>query len=231
MTSSLYFLAHLYSNSKLRDFLPLGNVLPISRVMTVLPTALIGYLLPTVIFPAPFNTSKVQQAIPATWQSLTFYGSILAVGLSTAISFTSASRSDAQAKDSNFKVSNVKLIYVVVFIFTAVAHIGVVYTSLVSPSLSLKLVFIGSPHKSFARSPEEELLAFSQRDMLILIISSLVWLITSISEVSRVGISTLKWKRTVFPVALGSLFLGPGSVAVAIWYWRELVISRTQYLP
>jgi hypothetical protein len=67
-------------------------------------------------------------------------------------------------------------------------------------------------------------------DMLIFIVASLVWLIFSMGDITRIGLSTVSWGKAAILISLGSFVIGPGAMAAAVWYWRELVLSEIGHL-
>ena len=229
ITAPLHYMVSILSHRSVRDFLPFSRPVSKSAARAILPAMMVGYLLPTITVFLPFIDSSLRAKIAASWYLWPVY-----IGFATLLLSQIYRRSDISG-NSKIEQENGEVLvylrraYLATCAIAGFAHISTIYMCLRSPTISLRQIFI--PHLSATTDSIQEL-NFNQfrLDMLIFVIASLAWLVFSVGDIIRIGISTVSWFKATMLICLGSVVIGPGGTAAAVWYWREVVSSEISHL-
>ncbi|KAL7623235.1 hypothetical protein AAE478_006916 [Parahypoxylon ruwenzoriense] len=201
-----------------------GREVPLAYARTLLPAAVLGYLVPTVaLYYIPWSDIATLQYVTALWQPSPIFVSVLLL----CFSFLLPPSSSSAASSKNADVKHLKRIYLVAGLVSAAAHISTLYNCLASssgnPQLSLSYVFL--PNKAAWRgSMAAGLHYIFQWDFWGTFTASLFWCWLVVYDVLRILIgkpSAVQLFQAVLGIGLVALVAGPGAAIVAVWNWRE----------
>jgi hypothetical protein len=212
-----------------RDFLPFSRPVSKFAARAILPAVLVGYLLPTIMVFLPFIDSSLRAKIAASWYLWPVYMGSVTLVLSQIYRRSDVSDTSRIEQENGEALVYLKKAYLASCAIASLAHISIIYMCLSSPAISLRQVFV--PHLDTTTDSLREF-TFNQfrLDMLIFIIASLAWLVFTVGDIIRIGISTVSWFKATILICLGSVIIGPGGTAAAVWYWREVVSSAVSHL-
>jgi hypothetical protein len=190
---------------------------------------LVGYLLPTITVFLPFIDSSIRANIAASWYLWPVYIGSTTLLLSHIYRRSDISGTSKIEQENSEALVYLRRAYLATCAIASIAHLSTIYMCLRSPTVSLGQVFI--PHLGITTDSIQEF-NFNQfrLDMLTFIIASLAWLVFSVGDIIRIGISTVSWFKATMLICLGSVIIGPGGTAAAVWYWREVVTSEISHL-
>ncbi|XXH03897.1 hypothetical protein Hte_010305 [Hypoxylon texense] len=198
-----------------------GREVPIGYARALLPTVLLGYLLPTVaLWYIPWDDIKTVQYVTAIWQPFPLFICVLLFVFSV---FMSSSQSAVNKRDGD--IPHLKRVYLVAGLVATAVHVHTVYTCVTSsdPRLSLSYVFL--PVRGLWRdSMALGLHYIFQWDFWGAYGASLFWCWLVVYDVQRLLIgkpSLVQLIQMVLGIGFVTLIAGPGTAIVAVWYWRE----------
>ncbi|KAI1778166.1 hypothetical protein F4818DRAFT_405086 [Hypoxylon cercidicola] len=198
-----------------------GREVPIGYARALLPSALLGYLAPTVaLYYIPWDDIKMVQYMTAFWQPFPL---LVCVPLLVFSVFMSSTPSAANVKDGDVK--HLKRVYLVTGLVATVAHVYTIYTCVTSsdPQLSLSYVFLPNKH-IWKDNMAVGLHYVFQWDFWGAYGASLVWCWVVVYDVLRLLIdkpSTVQLFQMVLGIGFVTLVAGPGTAIVTVWNWRE----------
>ncbi|KAI1806106.1 hypothetical protein F4811DRAFT_190249 [Daldinia bambusicola] len=214
----LYYLAYVVTSRDDAYFFQ-GRELSAGRAVSLLPAVIIGYLIPTIAMFYPWDDVKRAQYLTALWQPAPIFVSVLI----SVFSFLVPSSSPTAAT-KNGDVKHLKRVYLVVGLVTAIAHVGMLYTSLTSddPRLSLSYVFLPN-RATWKDSMGLGLHYIFQVDFFGAFGSTLFWSWLVTYDVLRIlGKPTaVDLIKAVLGIALATIVAGPGTATILVWNWME----------
>ncbi|KAK0664378.1 FAD-dependent monooxygenase andE [Lasiodiplodia hormozganensis] len=226
----LYFLLSVWTTSRTLYTRAVGRPVPTAVAHTILPAALLGYVVPTILMFLPYGNANTLQSLIAFWQpsplwvsALTYAGKRVIEAISKPTPFDMYAKADVQP---------LRRAYGVAFWLCATVHVAVVaYVALSSlPSVAFANVFGGLPNPLNVRSApsfEEHLFVFLKFDFAFSASAAMLWCLYSVWELRRNGWATTK-EALVAAVAVlgGQVLVGPAAVFTGLWWWREGAWAR-----
>ncbi|KAL2064309.1 hypothetical protein VTL71DRAFT_4803 [Oculimacula yallundae] len=194
---------------------------PMHFVKTIVPTLLLGYVVPTVAMFNPTASISTLQAWNFIWQPFPVYLAILHVIFSRLLPNT-------ERMDRTFNVKGdlpwLRTIYFTTALTSAVMWI---YTLFVSPT-PLSQVFLSGllDRDTTFKTNEEGMRMFLKYDEVFCFTSAAIWVLLCFSDLKREGRLTASWGKVLAVYAGLSLGLGPGTGLVSMWWWREEILAR-----
>lgn len=225
-----YYLISILSHQSVPDFLPFSRLISKSVARAILPALLLGYVFPTILVFLPIKDLKVRQNTTIIWYLWPVHVSAATLFLARFYRRSDLSGPSKIARYKRDELVYLRRVHLITFSITSIVHVSTVYLCLRSPTFSLSQIFIPSFWTSSLQSLQEQDVNMFRLDMLIFIVASLVWLIFSMGDITRIGLSTVSWGKAAILISLGSFVIGPGAMAAAVWYWRELVLSEIGHL-
>ncbi|KAI1380715.1 hypothetical protein F4677DRAFT_195419 [Hypoxylon crocopeplum] len=217
----LYYAAYVLTSANDAYFFQ-GREVPAYYAASLLPAAVLGYLVPTVaLWYVPWSSLETVQYLTALWQPAPLFVGLLVLLLSYLV--PSSRSPSAVAKHADVK--HLKRMYLFVGVVSTAAHLYTLYTCLTSsdnPQLSLSYVFLPS-RETWKGSMALGLHYIFQVDFFGAYGASLVWLWLAVYDMLRIlGKPSAKdFVQTAMGIAFITLIAGPGTTIVAVWHWRE----------
>jgi hypothetical protein len=233
----LYCLAYQSVSSGKDYWLPASRAVPTAYAQALLPSLVLGYLLPTILIYLPYGNVFVTQGYVALWQPVPILVNILLLVFSPTYSIgqPKAKTTSSEATGSTDDVKYLNRVYILSFVVGAVAHWAAIAICFLSsdPNLSFthafwprKDLWIG---KNINPSMSEGLLHIFQMDFWIIFLSSLVWAYLAVLDINRIsGRSFVPAPKALVVMALNTVLFGPAATVAAIWYSRESTLAHLQ---
>lgn len=230
----IYFAISLFHSSSIAYFTPSSRRVPVSIAQALLPALVIGFVIPTMMMFFPLhNTLNTRQIFIALWQPAPLYVAVLTEVISRGLKRVGCSKPVKSAshvdKSVNEDLPHLRTVYATVSGISACFHIALVLSWVVSGSSFITSALI--PWDSFGQVSNlaDGVFVFFQNDFLLVATATMLWCLTSIWDMYRMGISNVSWRVGLVGLVLGCVVAGPGATAAAVWYWREDVLSRTSF--
>jgi hypothetical protein len=211
-----YFLAHTWITSS-PNYLKSAATVPVPAAKALLPSLIIGYLLPTIALFFPWTDIKTVQAATALWQIAPLFPIVLLAILPSF--FSDARSSQVSASES---VRHIKGLMSFVAYVTAIVHIGTMIAVLLSTKPDVTFINVFLPRFSAAKSsPIQGLHFIFQIDFWIIFAAGLAWMWQQTWDLRLVGAAQGSLLKSAFKIVVGSVLLGPGYAMCLGWSWRE----------
>ncbi|EXJ79932.1 hypothetical protein A1O3_08217 [Capronia epimyces CBS 606.96] len=253
----LYFIAYTYLSNGESYWGPppsLSSEVPLKYAKVLLPAILLGYALPTLLMFWPFWTDPdTVQNLTAFWQPSPCYVQVLLVVLgggydlkniyqqhqqksspSTGANSTSLNRAKDNPGEKDSAYPYLKAVYSCTFVVGLVLHVScIAYLTLVSPDPELTLKSVFWPDWSATPKPHGEgLRNMWLVDFYVFDVACVIWCCFAVWDLKSVGRLTpgeesFGVARASLLILLAQLVVGPGAAMSAVWYWREIALSRT----
>ncbi|KAJ5328481.1 hypothetical protein N7452_008871 [Penicillium brevicompactum] len=234
LIAPIYFAISLFHSSSIAYFTPSSRRVPVSIAQALLPALVIGFVIPTLMMFFPLhNTLNTRQIFIALWQPAPLYVAVLTEVISRGLKRVGCSKPVKSAshfdKSVNKDLPHLRTVYAAVGGISACFHIALVLSWVVSGSSFITSALI--PWDSFGQVSNlaDGVFVFFQNDFLLVATATMLWCLTSIWDMYRMGISNVSWRVGLVGLVLGCVVAGPGATAAAVWYWREDVLSRTSF--
>lgn len=225
----LYYVAYMRESAHEDYWSSASRHVPIRYAKALLPSLLVGYLLPTLAMYLPFPDPDLSltQGVIALWQVTPLLVNLLLLGVSTACG------KEVTAPSQNLRpapgyVKYLRRTYITCFIISAVAHIATVATCLSSaPQLSLTevLIRVPIPHRL---SLAGGLHYIFQVDFLIIFATALGASFLTLWDLKRTGRSDLSLWKAALAMAVGVFLVGPAAVVAGVWFIREGIMASKE---
>lgn len=235
LVAPLYFASSTYISSGIPYFSPSSRTLPESTARAILPALVLGFVVPTIMLFFPLaDALNTRQIFIALWQPAPVYVVILTQIFSRAIksigSSTPAKTNSAPAeRKPNRDITHLKTLYAVVGCVSACFHVALLLSWAALGTNFITKAFIPSDAFAQVATLADGVFIFFQNDFLLVAAATLLWCLASMWDLYRIGVSNVSWQVALAGMVLGSVAIGPGATAAAVWYWREEVMSQTSF--
>lgn len=202
-----------------------GREVPLARARTLLPAAVLGFLVPTLATWLPFDLFDLEsrQALVAFWQFTPLVLNLLWYVFSSI--YGSASPSDSKPRPSADS-RDLSLLYLAAFVVTQSSHAITLFLCVTSPDPSISFDTVFSLRVPTAAAPMHEAIHFIFKvDYWIIFAATLLWCVQAEWEVIALRRTSLTAMTAVLSTLAGAVVLGPGAVLSAVWWWRESKIG------
>lgn len=192
----------------------------------ILPTLVLGMLIPTLFMFAPFLDSVVRQYVLVGW---CFFPGALSIlhGLFTSLFLRRSSRNpppDLRTARTT-SLTHVRSLFAFSFALSALSHALTLGVALRSRDASLSSVFLfrhGDMLSPFAENHNAFLV-----DYYVTLASCVVWAVGCVRDLERNGlVARVNWVGVFCTVVVGCVVCGPAAVVSALCWWRERVLAR-----
>jgi len=222
----LYYLAYLRDTRGSGYWSADSRQVPLSYAKSLLPALVLGYLVPTILMFLPYSDANLwtTQGMIALWQPCPFFVNVILWALSTVNASLDASTEES--KPSLGDVEYLGSTYTVVFVVSALTHMGTVLVCLMSsdPHHSFGNVFL--PRSSDAPSLTAALGGIFQVDFWIIFAASLAWACLAVWDLKRLGKTDISLGKVAALMAAGTVAVGPAATVTGVWYWREHAMAK-----
>ncbi|CAG8052089.1 unnamed protein product [Penicillium salamii] len=234
LIAPIYFAMSIFHSASVGYFTPTSRTIPVSVAQALLPALVLGFVLPTMMMFFPLqDTLSSRQVFIALWQPAPIYVALLTDIVSRGIKWLG--RSAPVRLDDQFGTSvcgdipYLRIVYAAVGGISACFHFALILSWIASGSGFITRALI--PLDSFGQvsSLADGIFIFFQNDFLLVAIATMLWCLTSIWDMYRMGISNVSWQVGCVGLVLACTAVGPGATAAAVWYWREKTLSRTSF--
>ncbi|KAL7272110.1 hypothetical protein RUND412_005105 [Rhizina undulata] len=227
-----YLLHFLQINGARIHHRPNYRHVPLEYAKTLLPTLILGFLIPTILMYAPkslISDLRTRQLCTAIWQPFPLYVSFVHRYLT---SWCSRDKLKVHQNETALNTTDMKYLrqtYLFAFAVSALTHGWTNFVSVTSadPAMHWRRVWtlaswdIDAP----VTSPAEGVQQFLLFDYYISFVAGIVWVLLAVADLKRSGKTQIGWGSVVGAVAGGWVLVGPGAVMVAAWAWREEVLA------
>jgi hypothetical protein len=213
----LYYLALMHESADKDYYSPAARHIPIHYAKALLPSLLIGYLLPTLAMYLPLGDPDLYrtQGLVALWQFSPWIVNLLIFLISNV--YKKLGSSPPQAKTTT---TDMKSLYLMIIFVCTIFHLTTLYTCLTDPSISLHhtLLLLPSPERL---SLIGGLRYIFQADFWLIFAAALVGDILTMWDMKRMGREKVAWWRVLLRTGVVSVLVGPGTVLASWAYRRE----------
>ncbi|KLJ12311.1 hypothetical protein EMPG_12625 [Blastomyces silverae] len=221
VTGPLYYAAYMLTSSSMNYWWPVSRQIPTSYAKALLPALLLGYLLPTILC--------------SYHEYSAIYVNIILNLLSTlyAKAYPDSSRTppaDKHMPDLPFLTR----VYHLIFSVAALAHIFTLSAALAPryPGISIADIFIPPTTGNLQlllSVPESRIRTLALVDFGVFWTATMVWCALAMWDMNRVGRARVNMGVAVGAVVMGTVAVGPGATAAAVWCWREERMARVSF--
>ncbi|KAJ5952743.1 uncharacterized protein N7479_011156 [Penicillium vulpinum] len=235
LIAPLYFVSSTFISSGMSYFSPSTRTLPESTARAILPALALGFIVPTIMLFFPLADSlNMRQIFIALWQPAPIYVVILTQIFSRVIKSIGSStpvKTDSSAAEGKFDsdIPHLQTLYAVAGGVSACFHVAFLLSWAALGTNFITKVFIPSDAFAQVTTLADGVFVFFQNDFLLVAAATLLWCLVSVWDLHRIGVSNVSWQMALAGLILGSMAIGPGATAAAVWYWREEVMSRTSF--
>ncbi|KAK2785003.1 hypothetical protein FQN53_008054 [Emmonsiellopsis sp. PD_33] len=222
----LYYAAYIFASRNENYWWPLSRRVPICSAKALLPSLVLGYLIPTLLLFIPYSNPRTGAIIVLFWQFSPIYVNIL-LFIFSEINATLSPDDDHKTPTAAKPLPDIphlKRVYMFSFILATATHIF----TLLRP-ISLAAIFIPyaghSQHLSFA----EGIRSIWIVDFWVYFVATLVWAVVAVWDMKRVGRAGTDLGKAVVVIVLGAVVVGPAATTVGVWWWREGVMARVVF--
>lgn len=225
----LYYLAYMRESAHDDYWSSASRHVPIRYAKALLPSLLVGYLLPTLAMYLPFPDPDLSltQGLIALWQIAPLLVNLLLLGISTAY-IKEATPPRQNPRPATDYVKYLNRLYITCFTISAAAHIATIATCLSSsPQLSLTEALIRVPIPD-RLSLVGGLRYIFQADFWIIFAAALGGSFLTLWDLKRTGHSDLSLWKAVLVMVVGVFCVGPAAVVAGVWYIREGIMASKE---
>lgn len=224
----LYYLFYMRESSSADYYTPASVQVPAPYAKALLPSLVLGYLLPTLAMFAPFpggdTDLRLTQGLIAFWQITPLVVNLLLVLFSTAYSKSGPStREKSPRPPLEDGGKHLNRLYLTLLLLSSATHILILGICLSSPQLSLSSIFflVPLPHRLTLTGG---LHTIFQADFLIIFAAALAGAFLAMSDLKRISRTDLSLWEVAGGMLLGTVVVGPGATLVEVWWVREGVM-------
>lgn len=224
----LYYLAYTRVSARKDFWSPASRQIPASYAKALLPSLVIGYLLPTILIYLPFADSDLSltQGLIALWQLSPLIVNMLLFVISAVYGINERSNSkndDDVSKPLNDDIKYLDRVYLTCFIVSAVAHIGTILVCLLSthPQHSFMHALVLRPTSN--QMPWGECIHYIfQIDYWVIFAAALGASYLTLWDLKTMGGKTdFSLLRAAVGMVLSVICVGPAATVAGVWYIRE----------
>lgn len=234
LIAPVYFAISLFHSSSIAYSTPSSRRVPVSMAKALLPALILGFVIPTMMMFFPLHDDlNMRQIFIAIWQPAPIYVALLTEAMSRGIDWVGRSKPVRSAshveKCVDEDLPHLRILYAAVGGISACFHISFVLSGIASGSEFITNALVPLDSFGHVSNLADGVFVFFQNDFLLVATATMLWCLTSIWDMYRMGISNVSWYVGLAGLALGCMVVGPGATAAAVWYWREDILSRTSF--
>jgi hypothetical protein len=192
---------------------------------TLLPALIIGQLIPAILSYYPSFDLSTLQLFNGIWQFFPLWTVILHGIFARCLN-------DTTETDKINKITAdlpyLRLTYAFVSCNSAVAYLYALANSTV-PFSHLFFRNLLDPWSNVG-SLAEGVAVILRYDKLFAFGAATVWILLQFSDLKREGRMNADWVRIVGSIVLATVAFGPGAATTGMWWWREEVLARNEFL-
>lgn len=223
----LYVLVFFYSSEGIAYWMPAERCIPQSASKAILPSLILGFLLPSVLMLLLGPEGYLQEAI-AFWQITPILVSPLSALLAK-LQGPPGSLKNGEVPVEDYQgldLPHLRRLYDVLFFIAAAVHVAVLGFLGLSSGTTIVGAFVPMHPESPVATLAAGMKIFFQFDLLLVVFTIFVWVVLNIGEMKRVGIVKSSLLKAIVGLLLGFLTVGPGATILAFWEWREDTMAR-----
>ncbi|OJD27062.1 hypothetical protein ACJ73_01550 [Blastomyces percursus] len=231
----LYYAAYVLTSSSTNYWWPVSRQVPTSYAKALLPALLLGYLLPTLLFLYhEYSGHRLIEAMSLIWKPAPIYINII-LGLLSALHvkvYPDSPRTppaDKPMPDLPF----LNRVYLLVFSVSALTHIFTLSAALAPRYLGISIADIFIPLITGGLQPfsvpETRICTIWLVEFWIFWTATTVWYVLAVWDMDRVGRARVNIGVAAGAVVMGTIIVGPGATAAAVWYWREEKMAKVLF--
>lgn len=225
-----YYLSYLRESAQKDYWSPESRHVQTGYAKALLPSLIIGYLLPTILMYLPFSDPDLSltQILVALWQPSPLFVNLFLLTVSTALGNEPASSEKATFQPPN-DIKYLNSLYIISFTVAAMAHFSTVFTCLSSahPEISLTRTLVRVPLRERMAMPEALHFIF-QVDFWIIFTVSLTAAYISLWDLKRMGKTDLSLINAATSMLVAVICVGPGATIAGVWYMREQMMIQKE---
>jgi hypothetical protein len=214
----LYYAAWLSMSSQ-DSYLATDRQISASAGVSLLPALILGYVVPTVLVYYPWGSFAALSKATALWQPAPFFPNIL-IWVASLV----WRPSPGKLNQKNGDLAQLERIYLFSAAICSALHlaIGVAIMTSTDPRISLSSVLLLNS-QTYKIDMAHGLHWIFAWDFWFCFLSSLLWLLISVTDVLRVSgeLTAIAMAKAALAIRLLSVITGPGSALPIVWYWRE----------
>ncbi len=227
----------MYTSSRKDYWSPASRALSLPYAQALLPSLIVGYLIPTILIYLPYENVFVTQGYAALWQPVPIYVNTLLFVLAQIYSIgQSKSKTTSPETEKNTDdVKYLKRVCVFSFIVGALTHWAAVAICFFSSDPNLSFMHAFWPNKEFFLGQvtgiklSQGLLYIYQVDFWIIFASWLIWTSLVILDTNRAtSKSFMPPVKALAVMALDTILFGPAATIAATWHSREGTLAQIQ---
>lgn len=221
----IYYLAYMRESAQPDYWSPASRRIPTSYAKALLPSLVIGYLLPTILMYLPFQDINITQGLVALWQPSPLIVNLLLFFSASFGQESVTSKEPVSGPPNHMKYVN--RLYFTCFAVTTIAHVGTILLCLSSSDSQMSLT------QTLGRVPVGDRTSMSgalhyvfQADFWILFTAALTGAFLTLWDLRRIGQIDLSMSKTVVAMAVGVVCVGPAATILGVWYVREHITAQ-----
>lgn len=207
---------------------PASRQVSASYAKALLPSLVIGYLLPTILMYLPFSDPdlSVTQGLVALWQPTPLIVNLLLFVISIAYGKEPATSKKAASPPLN-DIKYLNRLYLTCFTVSAIVHVGTIFVCLSSthPQMSLTHALVRVP-VSDRMSMTGGLHYIFQVDFGIIFAAAVAGAYLTLWDLKRMGKTDLSLSNAAAGMAMAVICVGPAATVAGVWYLREHVMAQ-----
>ncbi|PGH02637.1 hypothetical protein GX51_04520 [Blastomyces parvus] len=231
----LYYAAYMLASSNTDYWWPVSRQVPTSYAAALLPALLLGSLAPTLLISFhEYSGHRLAEAISLIWKPTPIYVNIALSLLSTLYAKVYPDNSRTPPADKPMPdLPCLNHVYRLVFSVAALTHIFTLYAALTPryPDISIADIFL--PHPTYGSQllsmRETRIHTLCLVDFWVFWAATIVWVVIAVWDMNRVGRAQVNISVAAGAVMMGTVTVGPGATAAAVWYWREEKMSKVLF--
>lgn len=201
--------------------------LPVPTAKAILPAAIFGYIIPSMLLFFPYTDADTRQVIIAFWQPAPVLVPILTGLFSYLIKLQAGKPNNDESKEikEETDLSHLNTVYKATGVIAACFHAFTVIGCMVSNDLSLSDVLLRKDSLAPVFDLADGVFVFFQNDCLMNAVAVFLCCMVAIWDLYRVGLSNVTLLGGLGAVVAGFGLVGPGATAAAVWHWREHLLG------
>lgn len=215
----VYYLQDNLSTSNPTKWWTSSMYVPPEKAAAVLPAALLGMMVPTLLMFNLWLPSELRQYLTIAWMFSPWYLYILHKYFTRWYSTTSTGTTTSAARANS--ISHLRRLYIVLGLITGIMHVLTVSYALISTdeNVSLGGIFLFRYFDGMSLYEGDHMIFLW--DMYVTVGALVVWCVLSTRAMNRAGVIQVNMLEVIFGVSVGSVLIGPAATASMCCLWRE----------
>jgi hypothetical protein len=212
---------------------PSSRAVSLPYAKALLPSLILGYLLPTIALYIPYENIFTTQAVVAFWQPSPLLVNVLILVFSALFSI-GYTKPKQTPEGTTSDVKYLQHVYLFSFAVAAASHWLAITALLFSKDPNITFFHAIWPRKDLVlatgriHTMHEGLLYILQIDFWVIFGSSLIWAYLAILDTNRVARAYVAPAQAFAVIGLNTVLFGPAATVAAIWYSRESTLAQLQ---